>query len=196
MIEITSAYVPGMYIPNKDYCVYELVDNGVDILINNENSHLYETKLITLNIDTEGIVTVTDSAGALPIREAEDAPGCTVAELCVSRLKAGTKFEEGVKSAGLNGVGSSAINFLSEYFYVRISKLGKLYGLDFEQGLVVNQLYEMEDEDNEYPDNGTLIMLRPDDEIWQDIGNTLDIPAINKRLKQLAYLNPGLTINF
>ena len=142
MTGITSAYVPGMYIPNKDYCVYELVDNGVDILINNENSHLYETKLITLNIDNEGIVTVTDSAGALPIREAEDAPGCTVAELCVSRLKAGTKFEEGVKSAGLNGVGASCINFLSEWFKVEICTVGKLYDMTFKQGLIDQKLEE------------------------------------------------------
>ena len=95
----------------------------------------------------------------------------------------------------VNGVGASCINFLAEYFYVRISKQGRLYGLDFEQGLIVNQLYEMEMTD-EYPESGTLIMLRPDPEIWSEIGPIFDINAINKRLKQLAYLNPGLTINF
>lgn len=91
----------GMYIPNKDYCIYELVDNGVDILINDEKSHLYTKKEITVSIDKQGWITVTDSAGALPIEESDEVPGCTVAELCMSRLKAGTKFEEGVKSAGL-----------------------------------------------------------------------------------------------
>ena len=182
---------PGMYIPNINYSVYELVDNAVDqYMLGNGDT-------INVIIDSDGSIMVQDFGAGLPIAPSQDIPEMSQAELALSRLKAGGKFEDnGVKSAGLNGVGSSAINFLSEYFYVRISKQGRLYGLDFEQGLVVNQLYEMEDENDEYPDNGTLIMLRPDDEIWQDIGNTLDIPAINRRLKQLAYLNPGLTINF
>ena len=62
---------PGMYIPNKDYCIYELVDNGVDILVNDENSHLYSKKEIQVEIDKEGIITVTDSAGALPTEESD-----------------------------------------------------------------------------------------------------------------------------
>ena len=182
---------PGMYIPDINYSVYELVDNAVDqYMLGNGDT-------INVIIDSDGSIMVQDFGAGLPIGPSQDIPEMSQAELALSRLKAGGKFEDnGVKSAGLNGVGSSAINFLSEYFYVRISKQGKLYGLDFEQGLVVNQLYELEDEDNEYPDNGTLIMLRPDDEIWANIGNVLDINAINRRLKQLAYLNPGLTINF
>ncbi len=182
---------PGMYIPNINYSVYELVDNAVDqYMLGNGDT-------INVAIDSDGSLMVQDFGAGLPIGPSQDIPEMSQAELALSRLKAGGKFEDnGVKSAGLNGVGSSAINFLSEYFYVRISKLGKLYGLDFEQGLIVNQLYELEDENDEYPDNGTLIMLRPDDEIWKEIGNTFDIPAINRRLKQLAYLNPGLTINF
>ena len=180
-----------MYIPNINYSVYELVDNAVDqYMIGNGDT-------INVIIDEDGSLMVQDFGAGLPIGPSKDIPEMSQAELALSRLQAGGKFEDnGIKSAGLNGVGASCINFLSEYFYVRISKQGKLYGLDFEQGLVVNQLYELEDENDEYPDNGTLIMLKPDDEIWTDIGNTFDISAINRRLKQLAYLNPGLTINF
>ena len=182
---------PGMYIPNINYSVYELVDNAVDqYMIGNGNT-------INVIIDEDGSLMVQDFGAGLPIGPSKDIPEMSQAELALSRLQAGGKFDNnGIKSAGLNGVGASCINFLSEYFYVRISKQGKLYGLDFEQGLIVNQLYELEDEDDEYPDNGTLIMLRPDNEIWAEIGDTFDIPAIKKRLKQLAYLNPGLTINF
>jgi DNA gyrase subunit B len=182
---------PGMYIPNINYSVYELVDNAVDqYMIGNGDT-------INVLIDEDGSLMVQDFGAGLPIGPSQDIPEMSQAELALSRLQAGGKFEDnGIKSAGLNGVGASCINFLSEYFYTRISKQGKLYGLDFEQGLVVNQLYEMEDEDDEYPENGTLIMLKPDEEIWAEIGNTFDISAINRRLKQLAYLNPGLTINF
>ena len=182
---------PGMYIPDINYSVYELVDNAVDqYMIGNGDT-------INVIIDSDGSLMVQDFGAGLPIGPSKDIPEMSQAELALSRLQAGGKFDNnGIKSAGLNGVGASCINFLSEYFYVRISKQGKLYGLDFEQGIVVNQLYELEDEDDEYPDNGTLIMLRPDDEIWAEIGNTFNIQAISRRLKQLAYLNPGLTINF
>ena len=181
---------PGMYIPDINYSVYELVDNAVDqYMIGNGDT-------INVLIDEDGSLMVQDFGAGLPIGESSDIPGMSQAELALSRLQAGGKFEDnGVKSAGLNGVGASCINFLAEYFYVRISKQGKLYGLDFEQGLIVNQLYEMEMTD-EYPESGTLIMLKPDPEIWDEIGPIFDINAINKRLKQLAYLNPGLTINF
>ena len=181
---------PGMYIPDINYSVYELVDNAVDqYMIGNGDT-------INVVIDEDGSLMVQDFGAGLPIGESPDIPGMSQAELALSRLKAGGKFEDnGVKSAGLNGVGSSCINFLAEYFYVRISKQGKLYGLDFEKGLTINQLYEMEMTD-EYPESGTLIMMRPDEEIWENIGMTFDINAINRRLKQLAYLNPGLTINF
>lgn len=182
----------GMYIPNKDYCIYELVDNGVDILINDKKSHLYTKKEITVNIDKQGWITVTDSAGALPIEESEEMPGYTVAELCMSRLKAGTKFEEGVKSAGLNGVGASCINFLSKWFRVEIYTGGKVYDMEFEQGLVTQKLREA-DETTHEDFTMTLIQCEPDPEIWAD-KDDFNIPAINNRMKQICYLNPGLTI--
>lgn len=182
----------GMYIPNKDYFIYELLDNGVDILINNKNSHLYTKKEITVGINKEGIVTVTDSAGALPIEESDEVPGCSVAELCMSRLKAGTKFEEGVKSSGLNGVGASCINFLSEWFHVEIYTDNKVYDMEFEQGLITQKLHEA---DKTVHDNFnmTLIQCKPDPEIWSE-QDDFDIPSINNRLKQVCYLNPELTI--
>ena len=132
---------PGMYIPNKDYCVYELLDNGIDILINSKTSHLYPKKEIQVQIDQLGVVTVTDSAGALPTEESDEVPGCSVAELCMSRLKAGTKFEEGVKSSGLHGVGASCINFLSDWFNVEIYKDGKVYSMGFEKGVIKEKLH-------------------------------------------------------
>ena len=181
----------GMYIPNKDYCIYELVDNGVDILINDKKSHLYTKKEITVNIDKEGIITVTDSAGALPIEESEEMPGYTVAELCMSKLKAGTKFEEGVKSAGLNGVGASCINFLSEWFYVEIHNESESYNMNFKQGIIDKKLAIMGK--HEPGLRMTTIQCKPDPEIWAD-KDDFDLAAINNRMKQICYLNPGLTI--
>ena len=183
---------PGMYIPNKDYCIYELLDNGIDILINSKTSHLYPKKEIQVQIDKEGVVTVTDSAGALPTEESDEVPGCSVAELCMSRLKAGTKFEEGVKSSGLHGVGASCINFLSDWFNVKIYKDGKVYSMGFEKGVIKEKLHvadELQHEDFRM----TLIQAYPDPDIWTD-KDDYNIPAINDRIKQVCYLNPELTI--
>lgn len=183
---------PGMYIPNKDYCIYELLDNGIDILINSKTSHLYPKKEIQVQIDKEGVVTVTDSAGALPTEESDEVPGCSVAELCMSRLKAGTKFEEGVKSSGLHGVGASCINFLSDWFNVEIYKDGKVYSMRFEKGVIKEKLH-VADETQHKDFRMTLIQAHPDPEIWKD-KDDYNIPAINDRLKQVCYLNPELTI--
>lgn len=181
----------GMYIPNKDYCIYELVDNGVDILVNDEISHLYSKKEIQVMIDNEGIITVTDSAGALPTEESDEVPGCSVAELCMSRLKAGTKFEEGVKSAGLNGVGASCINFLSEWFYVEIHNGSESYSMNFKQGVIDKKLELIGTQSPDF--RMTLIQCKPDPEIWDD-KDDFNIPSINNRMKQICYLNPELTI--
>lgn len=182
---------PGMYIPNKDYCIYELVDNGVDILVNDEKSHLYSKKEIQVEIDKEGIITVTDSAGALPTEESNEVSGCSVAELCMSRLKAGTKFEEGVKSAGLNGVGASCINFLSEWFYVEIHNGPESYNMNFKQGVIDKKLELMGTHSPDF--RKTIIQCKPDPEIWDD-KDDFNIPSINNRMKQICYLNPELTI--
>ena len=183
---------PGMYIPNKDYCVYELLDNGIDILINSKTSHLYPKKEIQAQIDKEGVVTVTDSAGALPTEESDEVPGCSVAELCMSRLKAGTKFEEGVKSSGLHGVGASCINFLSDWFNVEIYKDGKVHSMGFEKGVIKEKLH-VADELQHKDFKMTLIQAHPDPEIWKD-KDDYNIPAINNRIKQVCYLNPELTV--
>ena len=181
----------GMYLPNVNYFVYELVDNAVDQFMAGFGN------TINVLIEADGSLMVQDFGQGMPIKESKDVPGMSQAELALSRLQAGGKFEDnGVKSSGLNGVGASCVNFLSEYFLVRISKQGKLYGLDFEKGIVSeNHLYEMEMTDD-YPENGTLLMTLPDPEIWLEEEIIYDINAIDRRLKQLAYLNPGLTINF
>ena len=174
---------PGMYIPNKDYCVYELVDNSVDEFVNGFGS------MVELTINEEGEITVKDNGRGLPVAESQDVPGMSQAELALSRLKAGSKFIGEVRSAGLNGVGSSCINFLSEYFNVTIDQNGKQYYMTFKEGEIQDKLHEIGDSET----HGTLITCKPDKTIW-DSYDDFNISAINNRMKQLCYLNPGLSI--
>ena len=85
----------GMYIPNINYTVYELIDNGMD-----EHAKGFGSEL-ELSINADGQVRVRDYGRGLPVEQSEDIPECTIAELCLSRLKAGTKFESKGKTGGL-----------------------------------------------------------------------------------------------
>lgn len=175
----------GMYIPNINYTVYELIDNGMD-----EHAKGFGNEL-ELSINADGQVRVRDYGRGLPVEQSEDIPECTIAELCLSRLKAGTKFESKGKTGGLNGVGSSAINFLCSYFKVWVVKDdGKNYYMEFEKGEIKEKLHEI---DPIYDKSGTIIECLPDPEMWEGLGK-LNISEINNRMKQLCYLNPGVKI--
>lgn len=175
----------GVYIPNINYTVYELIDNGMD-----EHTRGYGNEL-ELSINKDGVVRVRDYGRGLPIEQSEDEPDCTIGELCLSRLRAGTKFESSGKTGGLNGLGSSAINFLCEYFKVWIIKEdGKNYYMEFEKGLIKEKMHEI---DPIYDKSGTIIECLPDPEMWKDLDD-FNINEINNRMKQLCYLNPGVKI--
>lgn len=182
----------GMYIPSIDYSVYEAIDNAVD-----EAAAGFGTD-IWLTIYPDRTTTVLDNGRGLPIEPAIDEPDMSVAEMVLSNLKAGTKFgledSEQAKTGGLNGVGISAINFLSEYLEAIIYKDGKKYGLRFEEGIVTEKLFELGDIEEGEPESGTFVALKPDEEIWKD-DEDYNLAAINNRMKQLTYLNPGLSIH-
>lgn len=179
---------PGVYIPNINYFVYELADNSTDEFLEGYGNHIY----ISISKDRE--VTVKDKGRGLPVEVSADFPNKSQAEVAFSSIGAGSKFTtDGAKSLGLNGIGSAGINFLSEYFDVTIKRNSKIYHMRFEKGICVEQLHETGKTIKK--NTGTEIICKPDDEIWKD-KDDFDIPLIRKRIKQICYLNPGLTIEF
>lgn len=181
----------GMYIPNVNYSVFEIVDNSIDEFMAGYATAIY------LGIK-DGVIFVQDDGRGIPIYPSEKNPNKSMAEVAYTSLKAGGKFgdDEGygdVKTGGLNGVGASAINFLSAYCNLRITIDGIQYGLNFVQGVTTEDgLYEIGPVDEDDVQHGTLVELQPDPEIWGE--EQLDIKAIVNRMEQLAFLNPGLTI--
>jgi DNA gyrase subunit B len=175
-----------MYLPNINYFVYELADNSVDVYMDGYGD------LIIISIDEQDKVSVRDYGPGLPVIPSEQFPDILEGELCMGNLKAGTKFtkDNKRKSAGLNGVGASCVNCLSKTFDVEVYKDGKLYTMSFEEGLVKKHL---SCDGNTKEATGTYIECVPDRAIWEKLDN-FDINQINSRMKQLAYLNPGLTI--
>ena len=107
-------------------------------------------------------------------------------------LHAGGKFGgSGYKvSGGLHGVGSSVVNALSEWFEIEVSRQGHIYHQRFERGDVKSDL-EIIGDTNE---TGTFIKFKADPEIFTET-TEYDFETLQKRLREQAFLNAGLSIS-
>jgi len=176
---------PGMYIGKlgngsaADDGIYVLVKEVIDNCI--DEHVMGYGKAIDLKIE-EGKASVRDYGRGIPLGKVLE---------CVSKINTGGKYDSKAfqKSVGLNGVGTKAVNALSNYFRVQSVREGKSKIAEFEKG---NLLSETDIETNQ--PNGTYIEFIPDDTIFKHyrfINEFLD-----NQLWNYAYLNSGLTINF
>lgn len=185
---------PGMYIPNKNYLIYELADNVID-----EHVEGYGNKMFVYLGDD--MITVKDWGRGLPVGPCEGNPDVSSAEKAMSSLRAGGKFGDdgnyNAKTGGLNGVGAAVVNFLSKEFTTIIKKPDKTYSMTFEEGIITNKLAEFSGDSSSYKDNetGTMIIQRVDDSIWEK-KEDFNIPALTHRLQSLAFLNEDFEIAF
>lgn len=185
---------PGMYIPNKNYLIYELADNVLD-----EHEEGFGNKMLVYLGDDR--IMVKDWGRGLPVAPCADDSSISGAERAMSSLRAGGKFGDdgnyNSKTGGLNGVGAAVVNYLSDEFTTIIKKPDKTYSMTFEKGIITNKLGEFSGEDSTYKDNetGTLIIQRVDDSVWEG-KEDFDIPALTHRLQSLAFLNEDFEIGF
>jgi topoisomerase IV subunit B len=177
---------PGMYIgklgdgASVDDGIYVLVKEIVD---NSIDEHMMGNgKTIEIKI-SEHRVEVRDYGRGIPLGKVID---------CVSKINTGGKYDSGAfqKSVGLNGVGTKAVNALSNYFKVQSFRDGKSKWAEFEQGTLVRE----SDEEPTTSRNGTFIAFEPDNTIFK---NFKYIPQyLDSMIRNYCYLNAGLTINF
>lgn len=181
---------PGMYIGSTGprglhHLVYEIVDNSIDEALAGYCTHI-EVEILPGNI-----ITVRDNGRGIPvdINEEEGMPAVTVV---LTVLHAGGKFGgSGYKvSGGLHGVGSSVVNALSEWFEIEVSRQGHIYHQRFERGDVKSDL-EIIGDTNE---TGTFIKFKADPEIFTET-TEYDFETLQKRLREQAFLNAGLSIS-
>ena len=92
----------------------------------------------------------------------------------------------------MNGVGGSCVQALSESMYIQIATGGNKYQIDFSKGYVTEKVRLIEENVEE---RGTTVVFTPDQEIWKD-SDPINLKALRKRLRQLGYLNPGLTFYY
>ncbi|MEC9328128.1 MAG: DNA topoisomerase (ATP-hydrolyzing) subunit B [Verrucomicrobiota bacterium] len=182
---------PGMYIGDPDerglhHCVFEVLDNSID-----EHLAGYCDKiLIALHVD--GSISIDDEGRGIPV-DIHPKFGVPAVELVLTNLHAGGKFGQGAYkySGGLHGVGAKCVNALSDWFKAEVRRDGKLYSITFERGKTTKEL-EVVGEIPAKP-TGTKITFFPDSTIFTD---TIEFQTerLAKRIRELAFLNPGLTI--
>lgn len=190
---------PGMYIGTTGakglhHILWELVDNAVDEAANG----FANTVTVTLNQDNSA--TVTDNGRGVPV---DIHPKLKVSgvEVVYTQLHAGGKFNNKNYSfsGGLHGVGASVTNALSKWLEVTVVRGGKKYFMRFESyfdkktgetksGVPVEHLKVTEEKCKEH--TGTSVTFLPDDAVFG--ANVFDYNVVNKRIKELAFLNKGV----
>ena len=179
---------PAMYVGSIDtrglhHLVHEVVDNSID------EAMMGFCKNIQVSINEDGSVTVADDGRGIPV-DVHPKYGIPAAELVMSRMHAGGKFEHKLYrvSGGLHGVGLSVVNGLSEWLEARIHRGGKEWRIRFSRGEKAEALKEIGPAEG----TGTAITFKPDSQIFETI--EFDFETLATRLRELAFLNRGLRI--
>jgi len=181
---------PDMYIGDRGsaglhHLVYEVLDNSIDEALAGSCDN------ISVHIHPDGSCTVEDNGRGIPVEMHKDAK-ISALEVVLTKLHAGGKFDsDSYKVAGgLHGVGVSVVNALSEWLEADVYRDGKQYYFECVRGVAKGSVKEI----GETSKRGTKITFKPDEEIFGDTEFAYD--TLQKRIRELAYLNGGLRISF
>jgi DNA gyrase subunit B len=181
---------PGMYIGDPDerglhHCVFEVLDNSIDEHL---AGHCDEIE-VTVHVD--GSVSIRDNGRGIPV-DMHPKWNMPAVELVLTNLHAGGKFGQGAYkySGGLHGVGAKCVNALSDWFKVEVSRDGKVYAMQFARGVTTEKLQVI----GKSKGTGTLITFKPDSTIFT-ITTEFKFEILGNRLRELAFLNPGIEIS-
>ncbi|HTF56195.1 MAG TPA: ATP-binding protein, partial [Planctomycetota bacterium] len=180
---------PGMYVGDTGprglhHMIFEVVDNSIDEAMAGFCSS------IAVRLHADGSASVTDDGRGIPVEVHKT--GKSALEVALSNIHAGGKFDNKVYSvsAGLHGVGVTAVNALSEWFEATVWwNDGKEYRQRYLKGKPETDVKEVGPTDR----HGTGIHFKPDPTIFPD--TTFSFDLVGRRLRELAFLNKGVHIS-
>ncbi|HML73984.1 MAG TPA: DNA topoisomerase (ATP-hydrolyzing) subunit B [Anaerohalosphaeraceae bacterium] len=181
---------PDMYIGNRQegglhHMVYEVLDNAID------ESLAGRCDRITVHVHVDGSCSIEDNGVGIPTEMHAEAKKSAL-EVVLTTLHAGGKFDNKAYkvSGGLHGVGVSAVNALSEWLEAEVWRNGKQYHFECRRGIPTGPVQEV----GPTTKRGTRVTFLPDDEIFETTEFKYDV--LEKRIRELAYLNAGVHITF
>lgn len=187
--ERPAMYVGGVGVAGLHHLVYEVVDNCID------EAMAGYCKQIVLILHADGSVSVEDDRRGIPVERHEgeskkQGRDVSALEVVMTILHAGGKFDKDTYkvSGGLHGVGVSCVNALSKKFVIEVYKNGSTHQMEFSKGRVVTPVHIIGSTEK----RGTKVTFWPDDTILTT--TTFDHEILTKRLRELAFLNKGITI--
>jgi topoisomerase-4 subunit B len=177
---------PGMYIgklgdgSSADDGIYVLLKEVVDNCI--DEYTMGYGRQIDVSIDKKTVV-VRDYGRGIPLGKVVDA---------VSKINTGAKYDSKAfqKAVGLNGVGTKAVNALSDYFKVSAFREGREKTVEFQKGIITKEYKETKTGEH----NGTLITFIPDESVFKNFHYNNDY--LDNQFWNYCYLNAGLVINY
>ncbi|MGB2553413.1 DNA topoisomerase (ATP-hydrolyzing) subunit B [Campylobacter sp. MOP51] len=181
---------PGMYIGDTHinglhHMIYEVVDNSID------EAMAGYCDTINIEITNEGSAIISDNGRGIPV-DMHPTEKISAATVVLTVLHAGGKFDKDTYkvSGGLHGVGVSVVNALSKKLVVNIKRDGNLHRQEFAKGIPTSEMEIIKTTNR----TGTMVEFWPDDSIFEV--TEFDDEILTKRFRELAYLNPKITINF
>ena len=178
-----SMYIGDVGVRGLHHLVYEVVDNSIDEAL----AGYCDT--ISVSILEGNSVRVIDNGRGIPV-DLHKKEGKSALEVVMTKIGAGGKFDKDTYkvSGGLHGVGVSCVNALSNHLSAEINKNGKSYIQEYSKGKALYDVKEVGVSDH----NGTTVTFTPDDTIFQE--TVYNFSTLASRLRELSYLNKGITI--
>jgi len=180
-----SMYIGDVGVRGLHHLVYEVVDNSIDEALAGYCDN------ITVTINEDNSITTEDDGRGIPVG-LHKKEGVSALEVVMTKIGAGGKFDKDSYkvSGGLHGVGVSCVNALSEHLKATVHRDGKIWEQEYERGKTMYPVKTVGDSDR----TGTIVTFKPDPQIFQQ---TLEYnyDTLASRMRELAYLNKGITVH-